>query len=110
MVLCVCVCVSVPTDYKIEENLTRSKIGEVDKRMMGTMSLAKKFELRGQEEPLWAFKQRNEKTNVSFTLPDERRAAGSVADQIMAPSSSLSPGVYDYVSTPFAMLFCSEVS
>ena len=101
---------SVPTDYKIEENLTRSKIGEVDKLMMGTMSLAKKFELKGQEEPLWAFKQRNEKTNVSFTLPDETRAAGSVADQIMAPSSSLSPGVYDYISTPFAMLFFSEVS
>lgn len=74
-------CVCVATEYKIkEENLTRSKIGEVDKLMMGTMSLAKKFELRGQEEPLWAFKTRSEKTNVSFTLPDERRAAGSVAD------------------------------
>ena len=106
-----CVCVCVATEYKIkEENLTISKISEVDKLMMETMSLAKKFELRGQEEPLWAFKQRNEKTNVSFTLPDERRAAGSVADQIMAPSSSLSPCIYDYVSTPFAMLFCRELS
>lgn len=96
-------------EYKIkEERRTRSEIGEVDKLMMGPVSLTKKFELGGHGEPLRVFKQRNEKINVTFTLADERRVAGSAADQIMVPNSSLSPHIYNSISTAFVMPLCSD--